>query len=226
MPLPIGGGGGIGGVPPKDMGLGPFAVGGGGGNEAGIGGGALGGFPRGAPDGLPCVGGSGGDGPWGGGGKGLGGTPGATMPLAAGAYVLEEQGILLELVDPKLGSSYSSEEALRMLNLALLCTNPSPTLRPSMSSVVSMIEGKIAVQAPIIKCSETNPDAMFKAFGKLSQDSQTQFSTISQDSPMQREISMTGPWIDSSISVYSKDETRDHSSLSKLLQDLYDVNIE
>ncbi|XP_059443383.1 probable LRR receptor-like serine/threonine-protein kinase At1g53430 isoform X3 [Corylus avellana] len=142
------------------------------------------------------------------------------------AYVLEEQGNLLELVDPKLGSSYSSEEALRMLNLALLCTNPSPTLRPSMSSVVSMIEGKIAVQAPIIKRSETNPDARFKAFGKLSQDSQTQFSTFSQDSQMQREISMTGPWIDSSISVHSKDETRDHSSSSKLLQDLYDVNIE
>ncbi|XP_062169214.1 probable LRR receptor-like serine/threonine-protein kinase At1g53430 [Alnus glutinosa] len=142
------------------------------------------------------------------------------------AYVLEEQGNLLELVDPKLGSSYPPEEAMRMLNLALLCTNPSPTLRPSMSSVVSMLEGKIAVQAPIIKRSETNLDARFKAFGKLSQDSQTQISTFSQDSQIQREISMTGPWTDSSVSVHSKDETRDHSSSSRLLQDLYDVNLD
>jgi hypothetical protein len=57
------------------------------------------------------------------------------------AYVLQEQGTLLELVDPSLASNYSPEEAMRMLQLALLCTNPSPTLRPPMSSVVSMLEG-------------------------------------------------------------------------------------
>ncbi|GLT60886.1 hypothetical protein SLA2020_336280 [Shorea laevis] len=95
-----------------------------------------------------------------------------------------------------------------------------------MSSVVSMLEGKIAVQAPIIKRSETNPDARFKAFEKFSQDSQSQISTFSQDSQMQREISMTGPWIDSSISLQSTNDTRDHSSSSKLLQDLYDENLE
>ncbi|XP_040989135.1 probable LRR receptor-like serine/threonine-protein kinase At1g53430 [Juglans microcarpa x Juglans regia] len=135
------------------------------------------------------------------------------------AYVLQEQGNLLELVDPSLGSSYSSEEAMRMLNLGLLCTNPSPTLRPLMSSVVSMLEGKIAVQTPIIKRSETNPDARFKAFEKLSQDSQTHISTWLHDSQMQRGMSMDGPWIDSSVSLQSKDETRDHSSSSKLLEE-------
>ncbi|KAG7957007.1 hypothetical protein I3843_11G153300 [Carya illinoinensis] len=144
------------------------------------------------------------------------------------AYVLQEQGNLLDLVDPSLGSSYSTEEATRMLNLALLCTNPSPTLRPSMSSVISMLDGKIAVQAPIIKRSETNPDARFRAFEKRSQDSQTHISSSSQDSRshMRRGISMEdGPWIDSSISLPSKDDTRDHSSSSKLLKDLYDVNL-
>ncbi|KAG6689039.1 hypothetical protein I3842_11G156300 [Carya illinoinensis] len=126
------------------------------------------------------------------------------------AYVLQEQGNLLDLVDPSLGSSYSSEEAMRMLNLALLCTNPSPTLRPSMSSVISMLDGKIAVQAPIIKRSETNPDARFRAFEKRSEDSQTHISSSSQDSRshMRRGISMEdGPWIDSSISLPSKDDT-------------------
>ncbi|KAJ8749335.1 hypothetical protein K2173_018819 [Erythroxylum novogranatense] len=62
------------------------------------------------------------------------------------AYVLQERGSLLELVDPELGSEYSSEEAMVMLNVALLCTNASPTLRPTMSQVVSMLEGRTAVQ--------------------------------------------------------------------------------
>lgn len=62
------------------------------------------------------------------------------------AYVLQERGSLLDLVDPNLGAEYSSEEAMVMLNVALLCTNASPTLRPTMSQVVSMLEGRTAVQ--------------------------------------------------------------------------------
>ncbi|KAI9114726.1 hypothetical protein K1719_014424 [Acacia pycnantha] len=62
------------------------------------------------------------------------------------AYVLQERGNLLELVDPDLGSEYSTEEAMVMLNVALLCTNASPTLRPKMSQVVSMLEGQTDVQ--------------------------------------------------------------------------------
>lgn len=52
----------------------------------------------------------------------------------------------MELVDPDLGTDYSAEEAMVMLNVALLCTNASPTLRPMMSQVVSMLEGETAVQ--------------------------------------------------------------------------------
>jgi hypothetical protein len=47
----------------------------------------------------------------------------------------------MELVDPKLGSEFNKEEAIRMIKVALLCTNPSPALRPTMSAVVSMLEG-------------------------------------------------------------------------------------
>ncbi|KAK3198582.1 hypothetical protein Dsin_021997 [Dipteronia sinensis] len=134
------------------------------------------------------------------------------------AYVLQEQGNLLELVDPSLGSKFSKEEALRMLNIALLCTNPSPTLRASMSSVVSMLEGKVPVQAPIIKRCSDNQDARFKAFEILSQDSQSMVSTFSQESHSQRSSSMDGPWRDSSVSLQTTDETRDHSSSSMLLK--------
>ncbi|KAI9083521.1 hypothetical protein K1719_034463 [Acacia pycnantha] len=131
------------------------------------------------------------------------------------AYVLQEQGNLLELVDLRLGSSYSQEEAMRMLNLALLCTNPSPSLRPAMSSIVSMLEGKMPIQAPIIKrkdSSQDHQDARFKALEMLSHDSQT--SVASQVSIEQRGKSMDGPWIDSSISLPSGG---DYSSSRKLL---------
>ena len=129
-------------------------------------------------------------------------------------------------MDPSLGSKFSREEALRMLNIALLCTNPSPTLRAPMSSVVAMLEGKVPVQAPIVKRSSDNQDARFKAFEILSQDSQTRVTTFSQENQSQSSMSIDGPWIDSSVSLQSTDETRGYSSASKLLdKDLYNVNL-
>ena len=105
-----------------------------------------------------------------------------------------------------------------MINIALLCTNPSPTLRPSMSSVVSMLEGKIAVQAPIIKRDTVDQEARFKAFERLSHDSITSISTSSQGIPMQKSMLLDGPWADSTTSsTQNKDETEGYSSTRNLL---------
>lgn len=52
----------------------------------------------------------------------------------------------MELVDPKLESDFNKEEVLRMIKISLLCTNPSPALRPTMSAVVNMLEGRAPVQ--------------------------------------------------------------------------------
>lgn len=135
------------------------------------------------------------------------------------AYVLQEQGNLLELVDPSLEAKYSAEEAMTMLNVALLCTNPSPTLRPSMSSVLGMLDGKIPVQAPLIKrTTNPNDEARFKAFERLSHDSQTHGSASFSMSQDQRSVSGNGPWIDSSSSLLSHDEITDHSSLEGFYQ--------
>ena len=60
--------------------------------------------------------------------------------------MLKEKGNLMELVDRRLGSNFNEEEAMVMINVALVCTNVSPTLRPTMSSVVSMLEGKTIVR--------------------------------------------------------------------------------
>ncbi|XP_074312613.1 putative LRR receptor-like serine/threonine-protein kinase At1g07650 isoform X2 [Silene latifolia] len=61
------------------------------------------------------------------------------------AFVLQQKGDLTELVDPRLGMEYNEEEALRMLKVALLCTNSSPELRPTMSVALSMLEGTTIV---------------------------------------------------------------------------------
>jgi hypothetical protein len=52
----------------------------------------------------------------------------------------------MEMVDPRLGSAFNKKEVVRMINVALLCTNQSPALRPTMSRVVSMLEGKTGVE--------------------------------------------------------------------------------
>ena len=98
-----------------------------------------------------------------------------------------------------------------------------------MSSVVSLLEGKIAVQAPTIKLDRMNPDMRFKAFEKLSMDSQSHVSTFSRDSQVQGSISVDGAWIDSSTSLHSREETKDFSSSSRLLtqhQDLNNINLD
>ncbi|KAF3442365.1 hypothetical protein FNV43_RR16281 [Rhamnella rubrinervis] len=133
------------------------------------------------------------------------------------AYVMQESGKLLELVDSGLGSNYNKEEALTMLNLGLLCTNTSPSLRPTMTSVVSMLEQKTPVPVPTMKRISVEQDARLRAFEKLSQDSQIQSSSsFSQDSH-QIGTSRDGPWLDSSFSVQSKDYNHDDSSSNRLL---------
>ncbi|GMN64451.1 hypothetical protein TIFTF001_033521 [Ficus carica] len=142
------------------------------------------------------------------------------------AYVQQEQGNLLELVDPSLGSEYSKEEVMTMLNIALLCTNPSPTLRPTMSTVVSMLEGKISAHAPLVKGSSSEQDPRFKAFEKLTHDSQTDVSLYSHGSHREG-VSSNGQLIDSSVSLQNKDDTpKDGTATTALLKDLYDVNLE
>ncbi|KAI3731703.1 hypothetical protein L1987_62892 [Smallanthus sonchifolius] len=57
------------------------------------------------------------------------------------AYLSRAKKNLLEMVDPDLGSEFSSEEALRILKVALFCTAASPSFRPTMSQTISMLEG-------------------------------------------------------------------------------------
>ena len=58
---------------------------------------------------------------------------------------MQQSGSFIELVDETLGSEVNIEEAETMVKVALLCTNASPTIRPTMTEVVSMLEGRMAV---------------------------------------------------------------------------------
>jgi hypothetical protein len=59
--------------------------------------------------------------------------------MALQTWHLYEQGRPLELMDPDLESTCLKEEVFRLIEVALLCTQAVPTMRPSMSRVVAML---------------------------------------------------------------------------------------
>ncbi|KAK4594663.1 hypothetical protein RGQ29_018381 [Quercus rubra] len=60
------------------------------------------------------------------------------------AWQLHEINCEVDLADSKL-SEFNEEEVKRLIGVSLLCTQASPTLRPSMSRVVAMLSGDIEV---------------------------------------------------------------------------------
>ena len=89
-------------------------------------------------------------------------------------------------MDPKLGSEFDKEEARRLIRVALLCTNASPVLRPTMSEVVSMLEGQTAVlevvSDPGIYGDDWGSDVRFKPLKAYHQQAQNKNSaTEKQD---------------------------------------------
>ncbi|KAL7103908.1 hypothetical protein ACP275_08G210100 [Erythranthe tilingii] len=66
------------------------------------------------------------------------------MYLLEWAWNLHENGREIELVDPTL-QQYDVNKVRRMIGVALLCTQTSPSLRPAMSRVVAMLSGDVEV---------------------------------------------------------------------------------
>lgn len=93
----------------------------------------------------------------------------------------------MDIVDPQLGSDFNKEEMMVTINVALLCTNATSAVRPTMSSVVSMLEGRVAVQELV---SDPNPssneiDAMRNHFQSYLEGSagESQIQTESIEEP-------------------------------------------
>ena len=79
------------------------------------------------------------------------------------ALLLKESGNLMELVDERLGEDLNKEEAMVMIKVAFLCANVTPTLRPAMSSVISMLEGKTVIQDMVSNSSEALDEKKWEA---------------------------------------------------------------
>ncbi|KAB5511951.1 hypothetical protein DKX38_028979 [Salix brachista] len=107
---------------------------------------------------------------------------------------LQKNGDIMEMVDPRLGSAFNKKEVVRMINVALLCTNQSPALRPIMSTVVSMLEGKTDVEE-LVMVPSTSSD-QWTTFNKFAQSS---FSGSSSENKSLAKSS-EGPWTTSSSS--------------------------
>ncbi|XP_017641966.1 probable leucine-rich repeat receptor-like serine/threonine-protein kinase At3g14840 isoform X1 [Gossypium arboreum] len=110
-------------------------------------------------------------------------------------HVLKEEGNLLGLVDPRLGSNYNKEEVMTMINVAFLCTDVNAATRPAMSSVVSMLEGKASVQEFETDSSRfgdrsSSRAMMKKLYQHLEENSAPESQTHS--------LSTVGPWTSSS----------------------------
>jgi serine/threonine protein kinase len=68
------------------------------------------------------------------------------------AWSLYEKEQALEIVDPRI-KEFSRDEALRVIHVALMCTQGSPHQRPPMSKVVAMLTGDVEVAEVIMKPS-------------------------------------------------------------------------
>ncbi|XP_050247549.1 probable leucine-rich repeat receptor-like serine/threonine-protein kinase At3g14840 isoform X2 [Quercus robur] len=113
------------------------------------------------------------------------------------AHLLKEEGNLIKLVDPRLGSDYNKEEVMVVIHVALLCTNVSSAARPTMSSVVSMLEGNIIVPDLVSDMSLLHDEMKAKELQKYYQISEE----INMSESKRRTISMDGPWTATSSSA-------------------------
>ncbi|KAL2343249.1 hypothetical protein Fmac_004534 [Flemingia macrophylla] len=76
---------------------------------------------------------------------------------------------LIELVDERLRSEVNPSEAIKLMKVALLCTDVSPSVRPTMSEVVNMLEGRMKIPDFVPQPSDFSEDLRFKAMRDIHQ---------------------------------------------------------
>lgn len=84
--------------------------------------------------------------------------------------MLKGKGNLMELVDRRLGLDFYKNEVTAKINVSLLCTNVTASLRPTMSLVVSMLEGRSVVQEVFSESSEALDEKKLEAMRQRYQE--------------------------------------------------------
>ncbi|XP_047312630.1 probable LRR receptor-like serine/threonine-protein kinase At1g53430 [Impatiens glandulifera] len=92
-------------------------------------------------------------------------------------HVLRENETLTNLVDRKLGLDFKPDEVMVMTNIALICTNVTATARPTMSSVVSMLEDRIIPQELLKDLDSIAITRKLKMLNMMNQQQQTDVDT-------------------------------------------------
>ncbi|KAI3682836.1 hypothetical protein L1987_83142 [Smallanthus sonchifolius] len=92
-----------------------------------------------------------------------------------------------ELFDERLESNIDKEQAETVVKVAILCTNGSPAVRPTMSEVVSMLQGRISVpDARPPELSTRFEDLRFKTMrDSLEENTRTHYSASSSNDPFE-----------------------------------------
>ncbi|XP_074357211.1 putative leucine-rich repeat receptor-like serine/threonine-protein kinase At3g14840 isoform X1 [Apium graveolens] len=130
-----------------------------------------------------------------------------TLYLLDWAHELKVKGNLRDLVDERLGSEFNEKEATLIINLALLCTNVSPVVRPAMSSVVGILEGRSLMQDYF---SDRSTNSEIKQPTDFLDIQQQSYVTSSSGDSQLKDESMTYSWTASPTSR----------------SDLYPINVE
>ncbi|KAL0657477.1 hypothetical protein Bca4012_078062 [Brassica carinata] len=83
------------------------------------------------------------------------------------AFVLQKKGAFSEILDPNLEGVFDVMEAERMIKVSLLCSNKSPTLRPTMSEVVKMLQGETEIEQIISDPGVYGDELRFKQSSEI-----------------------------------------------------------
>ncbi|GMN43456.1 hypothetical protein TIFTF001_012660 [Ficus carica] len=138
------------------------------------------------------------------------------------AFVLQQKEELLEIVDENL-DEINKEQAERVIKVALLCTNASPMMRPTMFDVVGMLEGRIEVQEvvsdPGIYGDVLGKDLRFKSLKAYYQEIQNKDTIVAQGSKLTSDKPSTST---SANDLYPINP----ESLTISGNDLYEINLE
>ncbi|XP_076943672.1 putative LRR receptor-like serine/threonine-protein kinase RFK1 [Bidens hawaiensis] len=87
-----------------------------------------------------------------------------------------------ELFDKRLEDKINKVEAETVVKVAILCTNGSSSMRPTMSEVVSMLEGRTPVPDPSPPALGSFEDLRFQTMrGSLEENSRSQYSASSSN---------------------------------------------
>lgn len=74
---------------------------------------------------------------------------------------LAQTGNILDLLDEKLKDSYNKEQASLCVNLALLCLQRMPELRPDGGDIVKILKGEMELPVVPFECSPSPPAKLF-----------------------------------------------------------------